>query len=98
MRTTKTMTVSLPPGIMEIVETMKRREHRTNSELVREALREYFYGQFPVYKPTPAELRAINAGREEIRKGNYVTWEELRAELDSKSRSKSKKSARVATR
>ncbi len=41
-RTTDTMTVSLPPAMMEQVDRMCETEHRTRSELVREALRIYF--------------------------------------------------------
>jgi metal-responsive CopG/Arc/MetJ family transcriptional regulator len=41
-RTTETMTVSLPPAMMELVDRTCEAEHRTRSELVREALRLYF--------------------------------------------------------
>jgi len=41
-RTTETMTVSLPPAMMEQVDRTCEAEHRTRSELVREALRLYF--------------------------------------------------------
>lgn len=41
-RTTETMTVSLPPAMMEEVDRVCSEEHRTKSELVREALRAYF--------------------------------------------------------
>ena len=41
-RTTETMTVSLPPAMMALVDRTCEAEHRTRSELVREALRLYF--------------------------------------------------------
>ena len=41
-RTTDTMTVSLPPAMLEEVDRVCVAEHRTRSELVREALRVYF--------------------------------------------------------
>ena len=41
MRTTKTWTISLPPEMSELVQRVARMEHRTKSELVREALRLY---------------------------------------------------------
>ena len=41
-RTTKTMTVSLPPAMMDEVDRLCAEEHRTRSELVREAFRLYF--------------------------------------------------------
>jgi metal-responsive CopG/Arc/MetJ family transcriptional regulator len=41
VRTTKTWTVSLPPNLVREAERTAREEHRTKSELVREALRLY---------------------------------------------------------
>lgn len=41
MRTTRTLSVTLPPEMLERATAMAKREHRTMSELVREALREY---------------------------------------------------------
>lgn len=42
MRTRHTMTVSLPPAMIREVEAVRKAEHRTRSELIREALRTYF--------------------------------------------------------
>lgn len=41
MRTSKVRSVSLPAEMLSRVETMARPEHRTVSELVREAIRRY---------------------------------------------------------
>lgn len=41
MRTTKIMTLSLPPEMVKEVERITKEEHRTKSELFREALRKY---------------------------------------------------------
>jgi predicted transcriptional regulator len=41
MRTTKTLSVTLPPEMLTRAEQMAKKEHRTMSELVREALRQY---------------------------------------------------------
>ena len=41
MRRTKTWTVSLPPDMSRLAQEVARKEHRTKSELVREALRGY---------------------------------------------------------
>jgi predicted transcriptional regulator len=41
MRTSKTLSITLPPEMLATAVEMARREHRTMSELVREALREY---------------------------------------------------------
>tara|TARA_Y100000294_G_scaffold100113_1_gene92943 strand:- start:184 stop:429 length:246 start_codon:yes stop_codon:yes gene_type:complete len=41
MRTTKVMTLSLPPEMVKEVERIIKKEKRTKSELFREALRKY---------------------------------------------------------
>ena len=41
MRTSKTLSITLPPEMLTLAEDMARKEHRTMSELVREALRHY---------------------------------------------------------
>ena len=97
-----TMTISLPREMTREVDEVRKREHRTRSELVREALRTYFTERvFPrFYSPTPRELAAIQKGRAEIRRGEYYTLDELRASLDSphlKTRSKATR-PRTATR
>jgi len=40
-RTTKTITLSLPPEMADKIEELMREEGRTRSELLREALRRY---------------------------------------------------------
>ena len=80
MRTTQTMTVSLPPEMIRDVERVRRVEHRTRSELVREALRTYFT-LARTYAPTARERRAIQQGRAVIRRGQFYTLDEFRAHL-----------------
>lgn len=41
MRTAKTLSITLPPEMLTRAERIARKEHRTMSELVREALRQY---------------------------------------------------------
>ncbi|MBI3305481.1 ribbon-helix-helix protein, CopG family [Candidatus Parcubacteria bacterium] len=79
MRTHRTMTVSLPPEMVADIEKVRRTERRTRSELVREALRVYFdrIRTLPVYTPTRQELREIEKGRAEMRRGNYYTLDEF---------------------
>ena len=40
-RTTKTITLSLPPDMSDTIERLRKEEGRTRSELLREALRRY---------------------------------------------------------
>ena len=93
MRTRATMTVSLPPAMIEEVERVRKAEHRTRSELVREALRTYL-GAGRSYLPTVAERRAIERGRTELRRGEYLTLEELRAHVGAVGRKARRKSRR----
>ena len=55
MRTTQTMTISLPPQIMEYLEVYRQKHDFTRSELVRHALRELFNKQSPADKSTKSE-------------------------------------------
>lgn len=75
----QTINISLPPDMARRVDQASKREHRTRSELVREALRVYLAHS---YSPTASELRAIENGRAEIRRGDYLTLDQLHAELD----------------
>lgn len=41
MRTTKTLSITIPPEMLSRAEALARKENRTMSELIREALRHY---------------------------------------------------------
>jgi predicted transcriptional regulator len=92
-------TISLPREMLRQVDKVSKREHRTRSELVREALRVYFarVSALPVYTPTAAEVRAMEKGRAEIRRGHYYTLDELRRSLDTPHRGTRAKGARART-
>jgi len=77
MRTRQTMTISLPPEMIQEVEQVRKAEHRTRSELVREALRTYFVKARP-YAPTAAERREISKGRAAMKRGDYYSIDEFR--------------------
>jgi predicted transcriptional regulator len=44
MRTAKTVSITLPPDLLGKAQELAQREHRTMSELFREALRRYMVG------------------------------------------------------
>ena len=92
-------TISLPREMLREVDEVSKREHRTRSELVREALRVYIIRAraLPVYTPTAAELRGMEKGRAEIRRGHYYTLDELRRSLDTPHRGPRAKGARART-
>jgi Arc/MetJ-type ribon-helix-helix transcriptional regulator len=87
-----TWTISLPPAFAREAEEVRKREHRSRSELVREALRTYLR----TYTPTASELRAIEKGRAEMRRGQYYTLNELDSLLARSRRSKRRPKARKA--
>lgn len=80
------------------MQQVQKEEHRTRSELLREAWRQYFENRYPVYTPTNAELAAIRRGRAEIDRGDFVTLDQLKDELEPSNRKAGKKSARKTSR
>ncbi len=94
MRTTDTMTISLPPAMAKQMEKVQREEHRTRSELLREAWRQYFERRYPIQPPTRAELAAIRKGRAEYKSGEYVTLKQLHDEMATARHQVGKKRAR----
>jgi hypothetical protein len=73
MRTTQILSISLPPALLQQFEEVRKKESRTRSELVREALRVYFEERYPAVTPTPAELAALRRGRAAFRRGNSLS-------------------------
>jgi Arc/MetJ-type ribon-helix-helix transcriptional regulator len=89
MRSLQTMTVSLPTELIRKVDRLRKAQDRGRSELVREALRFYFdpelaarIGRLPVYNPTKRELRELEKGRQEMRRGESLTPDEFFRHLD----------------
>lgn len=93
MRSRQTITISLPLEMIDQVEKVRKAEHRTRSELVREALRAYLSDRFAESPVSAVDLRAIRRGRAQIARGEYVTLDELFNDLESKNRQASKKRA-----
>ncbi len=67
MRSTSTLTVSLPPRLLRDAERIAREENRTKSELVREALRFYIEERYwrKVQREIAARARALGITSEE---------------------------------
>jgi metal-responsive CopG/Arc/MetJ family transcriptional regulator len=98
MRTTDTLTISLPPAMVKQMEKVQKEEHRTRSELLREAWRQYFESRYGLYTPTKAEAIAIRKGRAEVSRGQFVTLRKLLHDLDTPHRQASPKRARKGAR
>ena len=96
MRTSRTLSVSLPPAQLKRAERLARRENRTLSELVREALRQYEQKQrTPINYDLIAALRAV---QESARRAGLdkITEREIDAEVTAARREHDKKIRRPA--
>ena len=91
MRTSKTLSVSMPPTQLKRVERLAKRENRTLSELVREALRQYEQKQeAPINHDLIAALRAVQESAK--RAGlDKLTEREIDAEVTASRRERDKK-------
>jgi predicted transcriptional regulator len=78
------------------VQQAMKAEHRTRSELVREALRVYLSARLlPVEIPTSAEVRAYRRGMAAYGRGDFVRLEEYANGMDrSPHRGRSKVSSK----
>ena len=101
-KNTALVTVSVPLPIARQIERTRKRENRSRSELVREALRVYFAraAAFPVVPPSPAEIRALKRAGREYLAGDTITLDEYeqRRALDGTPRSHRGKAARPTAR
>lgn len=88
----KNVSITLPEPMVDLVDRAAEKEHRTRSELVRQALRLYLQG-IPVEEPIAEEVAAMKRGKAEIRKGAVVTLDQLRHELAPRRRQISKQRA-----
>lgn len=57
MRTTKVVSITLPPALFEQAQALAREENRTMSELLREALRRYQRERF--FEKARAHMEAV---------------------------------------
>ena len=91
MRTSKTLSVSLPPAQLKQAERLAKKENRTLSELVREALRQYQQKQeTPVNYDLIAALRAVQESAK--RAGmDKLTEREIDAEVTAARRERDEK-------
>ena len=92
MRETTTFTVSLPPAMAKEIDRAMKAEHRTRSELVREALRVYLSARLiPSELPTAAEARAYRRGMAAYRLGDSITLQQFVNGMDRRPRRSRKK-------
>ena len=84
----RNLSISLPADMVTLVDRAAKLEHRTRSELVREALRAYLGRKIPVVTASPRELARIARGRREIDRGEFVTLDQILHAVDRPARAK----------
>ena len=72
----KTLSVTIPEELYELMDEKRKAGHYSRSEFVREALRRYL--AIPTVDATAEEVQAIQRGRAEIASGNFVTLDQLK--------------------
>jgi predicted transcriptional regulator len=86
------VTVSLPRDMVDELDRIVKHKHRTRSELLREAVCQYLSSEpirrIPVVEPEPGELEALEHGRAQTARGEYVLLEDLLGDLDTDRRAR----------
>jgi Arc/MetJ-type ribon-helix-helix transcriptional regulator len=105
-RISATFSISLPPEMADELERVRLREHRTRSELVREALRHYMRAaehqvlrnrivKLPQDEPTADEIEAIADGSRDFAEGKFVMLERIHHGLGRRPRQSRAKKPRA---
>ena len=93
--TVKSVTISLPSEMLDELDRLRKREHRSRSDLLREALRQYVAGdparRIPIVDPERGELDALEYGRQQTERGEYILLEDLLDDLDADSHARRRK-------
>jgi Arc/MetJ-type ribon-helix-helix transcriptional regulator len=102
-RASATFSISLPPKMVEQIERARKFEHRTRSEFVREALRQYMrragelrrlrerIAQLPEEHAIADEIEAIEEARQGFREGSFILLEKVRHGLSGRSKQSRRK-------
>jgi len=72
----KTLSVTIPAELYDRIDPRRKEGHYSRSEFVREALRRFL--NVPTADATSEEIAAIEAGRNELERGEYVPLDKLR--------------------
>jgi metal-responsive CopG/Arc/MetJ family transcriptional regulator len=87
----QTVTISLTPELVAELDRVREREHRTRSEILRDALRRYITvaerGRIILVEDAlPEEIEAMRRADEEYARGQCVRLEDLQHELGVRTR------------
>lgn len=83
--THKMISVGMPQDMLPRIDEIARRERRSRSAVIREAVRRYLSADpsrvIPLDEPEADEIEAVRRGREEFVRGDFVKLEDLQREL-----------------
>jgi predicted transcriptional regulator len=88
----QTITVSLPRDVLRKIERVQKRENRSPSNLIGEALDRFF--SLRAVRASNADLAAMRRARAEIKAGKFVTLEQAPHGLDASDRKTRRKRTR----
>jgi metal-responsive CopG/Arc/MetJ family transcriptional regulator len=81
----KMISVTIPEEMLPEIDQAALHENRSRSELIREALRRYLsrrrHRMIPLDDAQPDEIEAIERGREQFARRDFVRLEDLQREL-----------------
>ena len=99
MGAAKRITISLPEDVLRAADEVALMQEWSRSALVEDALRWYLRVQeLPCEEATPEEIEAIERGRAEIARGEFVTVEEIKRDLEADLlKERTKKSRRLCS-
>jgi predicted transcriptional regulator len=84
MGAAKRITISLPEEVLLAADEVAQAQEATRSAVVEDALRWYLrIEELPRDEATPEEIAAIERGRAEIARGEFVTFGEIKRELEA---------------
>ena len=75
----RSLSISLPEELVAKVDATAKKQYKTRSDIIREAV---IMRVIPAYTPTKAEERAIKKGKEAYARGEFISWTDLKHELD----------------
>jgi predicted transcriptional regulator len=84
MPNARRVTITLPEDIVGAADEVAAKRECSRSALVEDALRWYLRVQeLPWEEATPEEIEAIEKGRAEHARGEFVTFEEIKRDLEA---------------
>jgi predicted transcriptional regulator len=82
---TKRVSVSIPEDMLPLIDAAARRDHRSRSEWIQEALLVHLVrsgtSDIPNTEPLPDEIAAVRRGEDEFARGEFVRLDDVQHDL-----------------